>query len=105
MRPHATATNIPKEMKVQKMNKEKNQLVEQSPAQSDTNLCNPRDFEVIEAGEAPTMRTPFHNQCGKTDAEYQRLLRQGEEAANASDFNDDGELRPDVNRSGKPRTP
>jgi len=68
-------------------------------------LCDPRDFEVIEAGESATISTPFHGQCGSTDAEYQKLLQQGEVAANASNFSERGEEHPNVNTAGKPRTP
>jgi len=50
------------------------------------------------------MRTPFHNQCGSSEAEYKKLLREGEDAANASDFDDNAEEHPNVNNAGKPRT-
>ena len=81
---------------------QKNQLATLSPQQTSPNLCDPRDFEVIEAGEsaAPKMSTPFHAQCGSTDAEYQRLLREGGRSANASDFAEQGEEHPDVNDAG-----
>lgn len=58
----------------------------------------------LEAGEVPKMRTPFHNQCGSSEAEYKKLLREGEDAANASDFDDNAEEHPNVNNAGKPRT-
>jgi len=92
-------------MKVQKMNTEKDTLVPMSKNQLSPGLCDPRDFEVIEAGEVPKMRTPFHKQCGSTEAEYRKLLREGDKAANASDREDQTEQHPNVNRAGKPHTP
>ena len=92
-------------MKVQKMNKEKDTLVPMSKNQLSPGLCDPRDFDVIEAGAALNIRTPFHNQCGSTEAEYRKLLREGDVAANASDRVDEPELHPNVNRAGKPHTP
>ena len=86
------------------MNNQKDQLVKQSPAQRDTNLCDPRDFEVVEAGETPKMRTPFHNQCGSSEAEYLHLLREGAKRANASDFDENAAQHPNVNNAGAPRT-
>jgi hypothetical protein len=81
------------------MNKEKDTLVPMSKNQMSPGLCDPRDFEVIEEG------VPFHGNCGRTAAEYKNLLREGEEAANASDFDENAEQHPDVNHAGKPHTP
>ena len=69
-----------------------------SKNQMNPGLADPRDFEVIEAD------TPFHKQRGNNPAEYKKLLRQGEEAANASNFSEQGEVHPDVDRSGPPHT-
>jgi hypothetical protein len=82
------------------MKTEKNVLMldSMSKNQMSPGLCDPREFEVIEAD------TPFHGQCGNNDAEYQRLLRQGAEAANASDFSEQGEEHPNVNDSGPAHT-
>lgn len=71
-----------------------------SPAnRSQCYAADPRDFVVMGAGEnaTPKMATPFHGQCGSTNAEYERLLREGELCANASDFADQGEQHPNVN--------
>ena len=82
------------------MKNQKNELATLSPNQSNPYAADPRDFVFIEAGEsaAPKMATPYHGQCGSTDAEYERLLRDGERCANASDFAEQGEQHPDVNR-------
>lgn len=87
------------------MRTEKNTLVPMNENKMSPGLCDARDFVVMEAGEsaAPKMPTPFHGQCGDTDAEYRKLLREGEAAANASNF-EDTELHPDVNRPGEPHT-
>lgn len=89
------------------MKTQKNELATLSEQQGSPNLCDPRDFEVIEADESadPKMAAPFHGQCGSTGAEYESLLREGDRAANASNFSAQGEVHPDVNRAGKPRTP
>jgi hypothetical protein len=79
----------------------KNQkLATLSANQSNPYAADPRDFVVLEAGESADLATPFHGQCGSTNAEYERLLRQGELCANASDFAEQGERHPDVNRAG-----
>jgi len=67
-------------------------------------LADPRDFEVIEAGESATMSTPFHNQCGSTNAEYEALLAEGDRCANASSFSDAREVHPNVNNADRPHT-
>jgi hypothetical protein len=84
------------------MKNQKNELATLSPNQSNPYAADPRQFVVIEAGEsaAPKMATPFHGQCGGTDAEYERLLREGELSANASDFAEQCEQHPDVDRAG-----
>jgi len=48
--------------------------------------------------------TPFHGQCGDSGAEHQKLLSQGEVAANASNFTAQGEQHPNVDTAGKPKT-
>jgi hypothetical protein len=85
------------------MKNQKNELATLSPNQSNCYAADPRDCVVIEAGDsaAPKMATPFHGQCGSTDAEYERLLREGELCANASDFAEQGEQHPNVNRAGQ----
>jgi hypothetical protein len=82
------------------MKNQKNELATLSPNQSNPYAADPRDFVFIEAGEsaAPKMATPYHGQCGSTDAEYEQLLRVGELCANASDFAKQGEQHPSVNR-------
>lgn len=84
--------------------KQKNELATLSPNQSNCYAADPRDFAVLEAGTASAMSAPFHGQCGDTNAEYERLLREGERAANASNFREVGEAHPDVNKAGTPRT-
>jgi hypothetical protein len=79
---------------------QKDELATLSVQQTSPNLCDPRDFVVLEAGESADLATPFHGQCGSTNAEYERLLRQGELCANASDFADHGEQHPNVNSAG-----
>ncbi len=76
-----------------------------SKNQMSPGLADPRDFPVLEAGDSSKMPTPFHGQCGGTNAEYEKLLRQGEAAANASNFSGQGEVHPDVNNSAPPHTP
>jgi hypothetical protein len=63
--------------------------VELTPEQTNPYLARPDQFEVIEA-------LPFHGQCGENQREYQKLLKQGEAAANASNFADDAEVHPNV---------
>ena len=89
------------------MKNKKNELATLSPTQANCYAADPRDFIVMEADEsaAPKIATPFHGQCGGTNAEYEKLLRESDRAANASSFSDEGEVHPDVNRAGKPRTP
>ena len=79
------------------MLKEKDTLVKLTPEQSNPYLARPEEFEVIEA-------LPFHGQCGENQREYQKLLKQGEVAANASNF-DDAEVHPNVNTAKKQHTP
>jgi hypothetical protein len=88
------------------MKNQKNELATLSPNQSNPYAADPRQFVVMEADEsaAPKMATPFHGQCGNTDAEYEKLLREGELCANASDFNENAEQHPNVNNAGNPRT-
>ena len=90
------------------MKSEKNVLMgdAMSTNQMSPGLADPRDFVVMEADEsaAPKMATPFHGQCGTSTAEYEKLLRQGEEAANASNFSEQGEVHPDVNNAAPPHT-
>lgn len=81
------------------MLKEKNTLVEPTPEQNNPYLADPRDFVVVEDG------VPFHGDCGDDKAQYRRLLQQEKAAANASNFTEEGEEHPDVNRATKPRTP
>lgn len=79
--------------------KERNSLAILSDKQSDPFAADPRDFEVLEAGDsaAPKMATPFHGQCGSSDAEYGRLLRESAIRANASAPSETPEVHPDVN--------
>lgn len=81
---------------------QKNELATLSPQQSDCYTADPRDFEVMEADEsaAPKMATPYHGQCGSTNAEYEQLLREGAIRANASDFSETPEIHPNVNAAG-----
>ena len=92
-------------MKKSKMKNQKNELATLSANQSNPYAADPRSFEIIEAADssAPKMPTPFHGQCGSTNAEYERLLREGvhpQRGANASDFSDASEVHPDVNTAG-----
>jgi hypothetical protein len=88
------------------MKNQKNELATLSPNQSNPYAADPRDFVVMEADEsaAPKMATPFHSQCGSTAAEYEKLLKQGELCANASEFSDTPEVHPDVNNAAAPKT-
>ncbi len=88
------------------MKNDKNALMSESMSknQMSPGLADPRDFEVIEAGDNPAMSTPYHGQCGGTNAEYEKLLHEGERAANASSFADEGEEHPNVDNAGKPHT-
>jgi hypothetical protein len=79
------------------MKSQKNELATLSEQQTSPNLCDPRDFEVIEAGDTPKMTEAFHGQCGSSKAEYEKLLREGEVCANASNFSSEGERHPNVN--------
>jgi hypothetical protein len=85
---------------------QKNELATLSPNQSNPYAADPRQFVVMEADEsaAPKMATPYHGQCGSSTAEYNKLLRQGGVAANASDFMAEGEVHPDVNTAGNDLT-
>src|SRR6266851_10050736 len=105
LRPRVFRSNNP--TKESKMKNEKNTLMgdAMSKNQMSPGLADPRDFVLIEAGDAPKMPTPFHGQSGTSTAEYEKLLRQGEEAANASAFSEQGEVHPDVNNSAPPHTP
>lgn len=87
------------------MKSQKNELATLSAQQSSPGLADPRDFEVMEAGDGGKMSEPFHGQCGSSKAEYAALIREGEVRANASNFTDEGEVHPNVNRAAKPRTP
>jgi hypothetical protein len=80
------------------MKTERNTLTPMSKNQLSPGLCDPRDFEVIEAG------VPFNGNCGNTEAEYKKLLRDGERNANASDFAA-AEEHPNVNDALKSHTP
>jgi len=79
------------------MLKERNTVAELTPEQSNPYLARPDQFEVIEA-------LPFHGQCGENQREYQKLLKRGEAAANASNFTD-AEVHPNVDTAKKPHTP
>jgi len=79
--------------------KEKNELCELSAEQQNPYLCDSRGWEVMKDG------VPFHGQCGDNPRQYRKLLRDGERVANASNFTEDAELHPNVNRAGKPHTP
>jgi|HubBroStandDraft_6_1064221.scaffolds.fasta_scaffold419373_2 hypothetical protein len=81
------------------MLKEENTLVELTPEQTNPYLARPDQFEVIEAD------LPFHGQCGQNQREYQKLLKRGEVAANASNFANDAEVHPNVDTAKKPHTP
>lgn len=74
------------------MKNQKNELATLSPEQRNPYLCDPRDWEVVENG------VPFHKQCGSNEREYKQLLAESEKG------NIEGEVHPDVNRAGKPRT-
>jgi len=79
--------------------KEKNELCEMSAEQQNPYLCDSRDWEVMKDG------VPFHGQRGDNPRQYGKLVLQGEAAANASEFTEDAEEHPNVNRAGKPHTP
>ena len=83
------------------MKNEKNTLMADcmSKNQMSPGLADPRDFEVIEA------EPEFGGQCGSSTAEYEKLFRQGEAAANASNFSEQGEVHPNVNDAAPPHTP
>jgi hypothetical protein len=81
------------------MKDQKNTVVNQTKAQANCYLADPRDFVVVEEG------IPFHGQCGDSEAQYRGLLKQGEVAANASNFTKAMEVHPNVDRAKKPHTP
>lgn len=85
------------------MTNKDHEKIEQTPAQIDCNLCDPRDW-VVGHNDESSYGVPFHGQCGANEREYNRLIADGEECANASDFSDERQVRPDVNKAGKPRT-
>src|ERR1700720_2122968 len=78
------------------MLKEKDTLGELTPEQTNLYLARPDQFEVIEADQ------PFHGQCGENVREYQKLLKRGEVAANASNFASNAEVHPNVDTGKKP---
>jgi hypothetical protein len=57
------------------MKNEKNELIRQTPEQSNPALALPEDMEVLSPQEADAMPQPFHGQCGDTDAEYEALRK------------------------------
>jgi hypothetical protein len=87
------------------MTNKDHEKIEPSDAQNSPNLCDPRDWTITHGDEYEGSYREFGGQCGKTKVEYQKLLREGELCANASDFDENAEQHPDVNRAGKPRTP
>ena len=54
---------------------------------------------VVEGG------VPFNGQCGENAAQYRGLLKQGEAAANASNFSKAMEVHPNVDRAKKSHAP
>jgi hypothetical protein len=78
---------------------EKDTVVSQTKAQANCYLADPRDFVVVEEG------VPFHGQRGVTEGQYRGLVKQGEAAANASNFTKALEVHPNVDRAKKPHTP
>ena len=78
--------------------KDRDTVVRQSAAQSNCNLTDPRDFVVVEEG------VPFHGQRGDTEARYRGLVKQGEAAANASNFTKGMEVHPNVDRTKRSHT-
>jgi hypothetical protein len=85
------------------MTNKNHEKIEPTANQMDCNLASPFDFEVTRNDES-SCGVPFHGQCGRAKREYDRLLAGGEELANASDFSEEREERPDVNQAGKPKT-
>lgn len=85
-------------MKVRKMNKEKNQLVEQTPEQANPYLAQPSDFEIAE------VVVPFHSQCGSDKREYQKLLKESEDAGGKSNFVGEQDRPTEASDAGKPHT-
>jgi hypothetical protein len=81
------------------MKDEKNAVVNQTKEQANCNLTDPRDFIVVAGG------VPFHGQHGDTEGQYRGLVKQGEAAANASNFTKAMEVHPNVERAKKPHTP
>jgi hypothetical protein len=57
---------------------EKNELVEQSDFQLDPGSALGRDFEILSPEAASALKQPFHGQCGDSDAEYNRLMKEAE---------------------------
>jgi hypothetical protein len=81
------------------MKDEKNTAVNQTKRQANCYLADPRDFVVVEGG------VPFNGQCGENAAQYRGLLKQGEAAANASNFSKAMEVHPNVDRAKKSHAP
>ena len=86
------------------MTNKDHEKIEPSDAQNSPNLCDPRDWTIIRGDEYDGYGQ-FSGQCGRSKSEYERLIRQGERMANASEFCEEAETHPDVNRAGQPNTP
>jgi hypothetical protein len=87
------------------MKNKNHEKIEPTPQQMNPYLADPRDFQITHGDQYEGNYGEFSGQCGRTKAEYEKLIREGERMANASDFAADGELHPDVNKAGKPKTP
>jgi len=62
------------------MKNEKNELIRQTPEQSNPGLLLPEDMQVLSPQEADAMPLPFHGQCGDTNAEYEALKKPSRDA-------------------------
>jgi len=98
------AVRIPtKESQMKKS--EKDQLVEQSPAQRNPYLCDPNSFEVGRADEFADSYVPGHGQCGRDEKEYGELLKQANApTVNKSPFGEKRSRATEASDAGKPKT-
>lgn len=85
------------------MTNKDHEKIEPSAAQNSPNLCDARDW-TITRGDEYDGYGQFSGHCGRSKSEYKRLIAQGENMANASDYADAPEVHPDVNRAGRAHT-
>ena len=89
-----------------KKNKEQNELIEQTEGQRNSYILRGQDFEVSGPNAPAEMSLPGHGQCGDTQVEYDRLIKEGSATANASSITGKGQPRAtETDDAKKPHTP